>query len=142
MYLYNIVCFISVLLQLLYIQNCLIMKKKLLKESTQNYLSNATVHGISFFVAPKLHILERFDTNQSLLRPIYLNCRLFWFIILLCAVAGTTAMIMYSYQRFHANPTVVSIKKDFRNWNNPFPAVTGCFLDRVDEVAAYDFVVE
>lgn len=57
-------------------------------------------------------------------------------------MAGSVAMTMYSYRRFNANPTVVSIKKDFRNWNNPFPAATGCFLDRVHEGLAHDYVTK
>lgn len=68
--------------------------------------------------------------------------RLFWIIIVSCAIVGATAMIMYSYRRFEANPTVISIKKDFRNWNNPFPATTVCFVNRIDEAFAFDYVIK
>lgn len=42
--------------------------------------------------------------------------------------------------RYTLNPTVVSIKKDFREWSTAFPAVTVCLTDRVDEALAEGYI--
>ncbi|KAL3278617.1 hypothetical protein HHI36_016157 [Cryptolaemus montrouzieri] len=42
------------------------------------------------------------------------------------------SLTLSSWKRYQENPTVVSLEKDFRNWMNPFPAVTGCFLNRTN----------
>lgn len=51
-------------------------------------------------------------------------------------------MALSNWRRYAANPTVVSLQKDFRNWLNPFPAATGCFIDKTDERKAQKFIKE
>lgn len=121
------------------------MVKKQVCDCTLKYLTNTTIHGFPILVAPKLHVLERyfyFFTYLIFLMEINFLFRLFWLTIILCAVAGSIALSIYSWRRFMANPTVVSIEKDYRNWKNPFPAATGCFLRKIDDFLAYNYIEE
>ncbi|GLV31946.1 pickpocket 3 [Carabus blaptoides fortunei] len=85
--------------------------------NAQEYCEISSIHGLSLIVAKKRHILER----------------LFWIIIVVLAVIGVIGLCLSNWQRYVENPTVVSLEKDFRNWHNPFPAATGCFVERADE---------
>lgn len=58
------------------------------------------------------------------------------------AAAGALSLAHSHLMRYLANPTVVSLQKDFRNWENYFPAATGCFAHRVDEEKAKTFIFE
>lgn len=48
------------------------------------------------------------------------------------AAVGATILTLSNWERFISNPTVVSIQKDYRNWENTFPAATGCFDNKVN----------
>lgn len=39
-------------------------------------------------------------------------------------------------ERYRANPTVISIERDYRLWNGTLPALTICYDNRFDEVKA------
>lgn len=56
------------------------------------------------------------------------------------AIGGAVSLCLMNFQRYQANPTVVSLQKDYRNWYNPFPAATGCFTDRVNEELAQEYI--
>ncbi|XP_057656864.1 uncharacterized protein LOC130894228 isoform X2 [Diorhabda carinulata] len=58
------------------------------------------------------------------------------------AAAGAISLTISNWNRFSANPTVVSIEKDYRNWENDIPAVTGCFNDKVDIKKADKYILE
>lgn len=38
------------------------------------------------------------------------------------------------------NPTVLSLEKDYRTWNNTFPAITACLETRFSPYAAATFI--
>ncbi|CAG9769534.1 unnamed protein product [Ceutorhynchus assimilis] len=66
--------------------------------------------------------------------------RILWLIIVLFALSCSYIIIKSNWNHYIESPTVVTIKKDFRNWENPFPAATGCFLNKVDEGKAATFI--
>ncbi|KAL0271179.1 UNVERIFIED_CONTAM: hypothetical protein PYX00_008356 [Menopon gallinae] len=45
---------------------------------------------------------------------------------------GTAWTISQSYDRYLANPTVITLDKSYRSWNITFPATTFCFVNRLD----------
>ncbi|XP_072380240.1 sodium channel protein Nach-like [Diabrotica undecimpunctata] len=73
---------------------------------------------------PNLHLVER----------------LFWLLIVGTSAAGAIALTISNWTRFVANPTVISIEKDYRNWQNHIPAVTGCFNNKVDLQKAEKYI--
>ncbi|RZC36042.1 pickpocket protein 11-like, partial [Asbolus verrucosus] len=58
------------------------------------------------------------------------------------AAGGAIAIANSNWIRYLANPTVVSLQKDFRNWQNPFPAVTGCFVDKTNKKKVEKYILE
>lgn len=44
--------------------------------------------------------------------------------------------------RFIANPTVIVIDRDFRNWNETLPSLTLCYDTRVDPEIANSYIEE
>lgn len=109
----------------------------------QEFSSQTTVHGVPFFGAPKLHILERFSNKKyqkKMLETAFF--RIFWVVIVNLAAAGAIALSLSNWRRYSANPTVVSLRKDFRNWNNAFPSATACFLERVNKQYANNYIFE
>ncbi|XP_064212424.1 sodium channel protein Nach-like isoform X1 [Tribolium castaneum] len=92
----------------------------------QNFAKQTTIHGLHIIGIPKLHVLER----------------IFWVLVVTMAAGGAIAITYSNWMRYLANPTVVSIQKDFRNWLNPFPAVTGCFVDKTDKKKADKYIQE
>ncbi|KAJ3627952.1 hypothetical protein MTP99_015287 [Tenebrio molitor] len=92
----------------------------------QNFSRQTTVHGLHIIGISKLHFLER----------------LFWLTVVTTAAGGAIAISYSNWMRYLANPTVVSIQKDFRNWENPLPAATGCFIDKTDKSKADKYIME
>lgn len=62
--------------------------------------------------------------------------------MVILAAAGAIALSLSNWRRYSANPTVVSLRKDFRNWNNVFPSATACFLERTNKEFANKYVFE
>lgn len=67
---------------------------------------------------------------------------LFWSIIIALAIYAAILLSVQNVNRYYANPTVVSIQKDYRNWFNPFPSATACFINKVDEVFVDEYIEE
>ena len=38
--------------------------------------------------------------------------------------------------RYDANPTVISLERDYRDWNGTLPALTYCYDQRIDKIRA------
>ena len=94
-----------------------------IKDFINNFIifcEKSSVHGIKFIFCTKFHPIER----------------LVW---LLCF--GATSYYAYSisskqYERYVANPTVISLERDYRDWNGTLPALSVCYHQRVDEARA------
>nr|XP_022905748.1 sodium channel protein Nach-like isoform X1 [Onthophagus taurus]XP_022905756.1 sodium channel protein Nach-like isoform X1 [Onthophagus taurus] len=92
----------------------------------KSFCTESTIHGVLYLVNFKLHPMER----------------IFWLLIIISALTGGILASLSNWNRYLANPTVVSIEKDFRNWNNLFPAATGCLLNKVDENKAEIYILK
>ncbi|CAH1165036.1 unnamed protein product [Phyllotreta striolata] len=90
------------------------------------FSQQTTIHGFNIIGMPNLHWTERF----------------FWTVIIALSAAGAISLTTSNWNRYSANPTVISIQKDYRNWENHLPAVTGCFNDKVDEKKAEKYIYE
>lgn len=66
--------------------------------------------------------------------------RIFWITMFFLAISGAVRLSLMNWERYIANPTVMSLQKDYRNWYNPFPAATGCFTVRVDEEKGQEYI--
>nr|CAI5855703.1 unnamed protein product [Callosobruchus analis] len=60
--------------------------------------------------------------------------------MVIAAVTGSLALALTNLNRFMANPTVVTIQKDFRNWMNHLPAVTGCLNEKLSKRKAENYI--
>lgn len=58
--------------------------------------------------------------------------RLIWFLILFLCNTGIIYTCTYQWNRYAANPTVISLERDYRSWNGTLPAITICYAIRVD----------
>ncbi|KAF5270429.1 hypothetical protein FQR65_LT05617 [Abscondita terminalis] len=90
--------------------------KHFIKYCCKPFAKETTIHGIYFLNERGLHPLER----------------LFWMIVIFLSASGAASLIISNWNRYNANPTVISIQKDFRNWKNLLPSVTGCFVSKIN----------
>ncbi|CAH1969817.1 unnamed protein product [Acanthoscelides obtectus] len=60
--------------------------------------------------------------------------------MVIAAVSGSLSLALTNLNRFLANPTVVSIQKDFRNWMNHLPAATGCLNEKISYEKAKKYI--
>ncbi|CAO1321716.1 unnamed protein product [Diamesa tonsa] len=80
----------------------------------------ANIHGLQHAVNTKLHPLER----------------LVWLAIVVAACYGVYSIGQKQLDRYDANPTVISLERDYRDWNGTLPALTYCYDQRIDNVRA------
>ncbi|CAH0730511.1 unnamed protein product, partial [Brenthis ino] len=66
--------------------------------------------------------------------------RFLWFILTVAAFAGATYCALNQLTRYISEPVVVSLQRDYRSWTTAFPAVTVCYLERVDGNKAREFI--
>ncbi|XP_075225732.1 pickpocket protein 19-like [Lycorma delicatula] len=83
-----------------------------------------TLHGIVHLVSDKLHWTEIFV----------------WAVAVSLSIAASTILIYNSWYRYYTNPTVISLQKDYRTWELPFPAATVCFTDKLNDTLATNFI--
>jgi hypothetical protein len=76
----------------------------------------SNIHGVKYIFNSKFHFLERF----------------FWLFLVIFASSGAYMIGIQQYRRFVANPTVISLERDYREWNGTLPAITVCYHKRVD----------
>ncbi|KAJ2943497.1 hypothetical protein O0L34_g16604 [Tuta absoluta] len=101
--------------------------RRVLRSCFTNYTdfcNETTLHGLKHTVAPHLHWFER----------------VLWVILSLCAFVGAVYCALSQLARYNSEPVVVSLQRDYRNWRTTFPAITACFLNRVDVDKAKDVI--
>ncbi|XP_022190500.2 LOW QUALITY PROTEIN: sodium channel protein Nach-like [Nilaparvata lugens] len=57
----------------------------------------------------------------------------FWSMIVLAGAWGAIHMSLSTWHRYQVMPTVISMERDYKEWNTSFPAVTICPISKVDE---------
>lgn len=85
-----------------------------------DFCEKSNIHGIKFVFSKKLHVLER----------------VFWLGVFILTGFGAYSISSQQYQRYVANPTVISLERDYRDWNGTLPAISVCYHKRVDEERA------
>ncbi|XP_021931301.1 sodium channel protein Nach-like [Zootermopsis nevadensis] len=94
-------------------------------EYVKDYFYRSSIPGLRHLVHSKRHPLET----------------ILWLALMLFAVTITVSVITSNWQRYSANPSVVSLEKDFREWEFEFPAVTICYLNKVKESKAQEYIM-
>ena len=63
-----------------------------------------------------------------------------WLACFVTACWGAVTISLTQYSRYEANPTVVSLKRDYREWNGTIPAISFCYHQRIDEGRAQTLI--
>lgn len=84
----------------------------------------SNIHGIRFIFSNKLHPVER----------------LCWLLLFCGTCYGAYSISSQQYERYVANPTVISLERDYRDWNGTLPAISVCYHNRVDEARAQSLI--
>ena len=90
---------------------------KLFYKFVGDFCEKSNIHGLKFVFNPKFHVFER----------------LMWLFCVVLASYGAYAISSKQYERYVANPTVISLERDYRDWNGTLPAISICYHRRVDE---------
>ncbi|KAG5669679.1 hypothetical protein PVAND_017562 [Polypedilum vanderplanki] len=84
------------------------------------FSEKVSLHGLGFVFNSYLNIFER----------------LLWLILILMTSYGAYNISSTQYERYVANPTVISLERDYREWNGTLPAVTLCYHKRINDTRA------
>lgn len=93
---------------------------KLIYEYIGRASLESNIHGIKYIFSPQLHPMERI----AWLFVFYLSC------------FGAYSISSQQYTRYAANPTVISLERDYRDWNGTLPGISICYHRRIDEARA------
>ncbi|XP_075988997.1 pickpocket protein 19-like [Anticarsia gemmatalis] len=87
-----------------------------LMEVGRDFCKDTSIHGFNHIAAPRRLWIER----------------LLW--VCACALAtwGALDVSLGQLQRYNESPTVVTLEKDFRSWRFSLPAITCCYMNRMD----------
>ncbi|CAH0403916.1 unnamed protein product [Chilo suppressalis] len=80
------------------------------------FCRETTLHGVKHTVEPRVHYCER----------------ILWFALTLSAFFGAVYCGISQWSRYNSDPVVVAMQRDYRRWWSAFPAITACFMDRID----------
>lgn len=87
-------------------------------------LEKSNIHGIKMVFSTKLHPVER----------------LVWLVLFMFTCFGAYSISSRQFARYAANPTVISLERDYRDWNGTLPALSLCYHKRVDESRAQNLI--
>lgn len=66
--------------------------------------------------------------------------RIIWIITIITSFCVTFSVCSIQWQRYLANPTVISLERDYRHWRGIMPAITLCFEIKVDPIRAEEYI--
>ncbi|XP_039447527.1 sodium channel protein Nach-like [Culex pipiens pallens] len=61
--------------------------------------------------------------------------KLFWASIILSVIVSSIYLVALFWVRYLTNPTVISLDRNYHEWNATFPSLTVCFHDRLNLTA-------
>lgn len=70
----------------------------------------------------------------------FILLRIIWLVVILLCCAGIGYTCAYQWNRYEANPTVISLERDYRNWNGTLPSVTLCYAIKIDPTKAENYI--
>ncbi|XP_072940542.1 sodium channel protein Nach [Epargyreus clarus] len=95
-----------------------------LRHQTTEFFNNSTLHGVRYIAEKERPFCEKF----------------MWFSFVSIGAIATCVIIVSLWEKFQTNPTITGLDTDFHNWDVPFPAVTICDVDPVDEELLQDYI--
>lgn len=84
----------------------------------------SNIHGLKYVFSKKLHPIER----------------VLWLCFFVGTCFGAYSISSKQYERYVANPTVISLERDYRDWNGTLPAISVCYHRRIDEARAQSLI--
>nr|XP_019557794.2 pickpocket protein 11-like [Aedes albopictus] len=87
-------------------------------------ISKSSLHGGYHITGPRHTIFEKY----------------MWGTIIILAILYSLYLITLFWLRYLTNPTVISLDRNYHEWNTTFPSLTVCFHDRLN-VTARDNVI-
>ncbi|CAG5040036.1 unnamed protein product [Parnassius apollo] len=63
-----------------------------------------------------------------------------WFSFTAIGAIASCIIIVSLWEKFQTNPTITGLDTDFHNWDVPFPAVTICDVNPVDEELLQEYI--
>ncbi|XP_065086707.1 sodium channel protein Nach-like [Ochlerotatus camptorhynchus] len=85
----------------------------------QRVISKSSLHGAYHLSAPKHTMFERY----------------LWGTLIVSTVLYSSYLITLFWIRYLTNPTVISLDRNYHEWNTTFPSITVCFHDRLNTTA-------
>jgi len=67
-------------------------------------------------------------------------CSVVWMVGLALGIYGAVIVSQSTWQHYQESPTVISMERDYKEWNTSFPAVTICPLEKYDNDSLNDLV--
>ncbi|CAO1391230.1 unnamed protein product [Diamesa serratosioi] len=66
--------------------------------------------------------------------------KLIWLVFIGITCYGSWIVGNIQWERYVANPTVISLERDYRDWNGTLPAISLCYHNRIDPVRARNLI--
>ncbi|XP_031616334.1 sodium channel protein Nach-like [Contarinia nasturtii] len=89
------------------------------------FLKFLNFDGIQHLTDPNRHIFER----------------IFWLSIVFLFGFGVFYLCFNQWSRYKANPTVISLERDYRHWNGTMPAFTLCFNKKFNQTKIEEYIM-
>ncbi|XP_052753537.1 sodium channel protein Nach-like [Galleria mellonella] len=96
-----------------------------LRHQTTEFFNNSTLHGVRYIAEKERPFCEKF----------------MWFSFTAVGAVTTCIIIVSLWEKFQTNPTITGLDTDFHNWDVPFPAVTLCDLNPVDDELLQEYIL-
>ncbi|XP_053686563.1 uncharacterized protein LOC128736108 [Sabethes cyaneus] len=90
----------------------------------QKLIKKLGIQGVQHALDRKKHFLER----------------ILWLLLIALAMYGALFIGLHQMERFRANPTVIQLDKNYRDWVGTMPAATICFQKRFDYSRALSYI--
>ncbi|CAH0727769.1 unnamed protein product, partial [Brenthis ino] len=95
-----------------------------LRHQTTEFFNKSTLHGVRYITEKERPFCEKF----------------MWFSFTAIGAVATCIIIVSLWEKFQTNPTITGLDTDFHNWDVPFPAVTMCDQNPVDEELLQEYI--
>lgn len=66
--------------------------------------------------------------------------RILWLISFILSLYGATILSLSTWRRYQETPTVISMERNWKEWNTSFPSITICPTVKYDEAALHDLL--